>query len=69
MSDIVKRLRDPSSGSPCWLDTMQEAAARLRAEVEALRARVAEQDEHCLRLGEEISHLHDGALGLGERGA
>ena len=40
----------------------------LRAEVEALRARVAEQDEHCLRLGEEISHLRDGARGLGERG-
>ena len=56
MSDIVKRLRDPSSGSPRWLDTMQEAAAeiaRLRAEVEALRALLGD----------------DGARGLGDRGA
>lgn len=26
MTDLTKRLRDPSSGSPRWLDTMDEAA-------------------------------------------
>ena len=32
--DLVKRLRDPSLGSPRWMDTMTEAAARI-AELEA----------------------------------
>lgn len=39
-TDIVTRLRDPSRGSPRWLDTMDEAAGeieRLRAEVASLR--------------------------------
>ena len=33
MTDIVKRLREPSSGSPSWLSTMEEAAN----EIEELR--------------------------------
>jgi hypothetical protein len=32
--DLVKRLRDPSLGSPRWMDTMTEAADRI-AELEA----------------------------------
>ena len=38
--DLVKRLRDPSLGSPRWMDTMTEAAAeitRLRAELATAR--------------------------------
>lgn len=33
MTDIVDRLRDPSKGSPRWLDTLSEAAD----EIERLR--------------------------------
>ena len=32
--DLVKRLRDPSLGSPRWMDTMTEAADRI-VELEA----------------------------------
>lgn len=53
MSDIVKRLRDPSSGSPCWLDTMQEAAARIAAlEAEVARLRENEWAERLTRADE-----------------
>lgn len=38
MTDIVKRLRDPSKGSPRWQDTMLEAAD----EIERLRAALGE---------------------------
>lgn len=34
MTDIVERLRDPSKGSPRWLDMLSEAAD----EIERLRA-------------------------------
>ena len=35
MSNLVERLRNPSSGSPRWADTMDEAADRITA-LEAL---------------------------------
>lgn len=78
MSDIVKRLRDPSSGSPRWLDTMQEAAATiesLRAEVEALRhscdvlARQRARLDIALAEARAERDMADGARGLGDRGA
>jgi hypothetical protein len=37
MTDIVKRLRDPSKGSPRWLDTLSEAADEIERLREALR--------------------------------
>jgi|688.fasta_scaffold1372807_2 hypothetical protein len=51
MSDIVERLRDPSSGSPRWLDTMNEAAdeiEKLRTEVERLKAVQSESTSNYL---------------------
>jgi hypothetical protein len=36
MTDIVVRLRDPSKGSPRWLDTMAEAADEIVALREAM---------------------------------
>ena len=35
--DLVKRLRDPSLGSPRWMDTMAEAADRISELEAALR--------------------------------
>ena len=37
MTDIVKRLRDPSKGSPRWAGTMSEAADEIERLREALR--------------------------------
>lgn len=37
MTDIVERLRDPSKGSPRWLDTLSEAADEIERLREALR--------------------------------
>lgn len=49
MSDIVERLRDPSSGSPRWLDTMNEAAG----EIEKLRAAVMQAARYVDNLASE----------------
>lgn len=44
MTDIVEKLRDPSKGSPRWMDTMNEAAdeiERLRELLKDVRMRLA----------------------------
>lgn len=40
-NDIVKRLRDPSLGSPRWMDTMAEGADC----IESQAARIAELED------------------------
>lgn len=66
--DLVKRLRDPSLGSPRWMDTMAEAADRIEAqaaEITRLRAELAtarqeveqERDEFFNRLGRITEYL------------
>lgn len=51
MSDIVERLRDPSSESPRWMDTMAEAAD----EIERLRSEIANLTDDIGRALETIA--------------
>ena len=51
MIDILERLRDPSKGSPRWLDTLNEAAV----EIEMLRA-------ERMRLAKELAEAHKAIL-------
>lgn len=48
MTDIVERLRDPSKGSPRWLDTLSEAAD----EIERLRTEVNQLSTSCGHCGD-----------------
>jgi len=45
MTDLTKRLRDPSSGSPRWLDTMDEAAN----EIEQLQSAIHDMAKNIWR--------------------
>ena len=45
MTDLTKRLRDPSSGSPRWLDTMNEAAD----EIEKLQSAIHDMAKNIWR--------------------
>lgn len=53
MTDIVERLRDPSKGSPRWLDTLNEAAD----EIERLRLACTKMNtEVCQSLGKALGY-------------
>jgi hypothetical protein len=63
--DIVKRLRDPSKGSPRWKDTMFEAADeidRLRAERNMWRQENAKKQIACEQMGARIVALEAKAM-------
>ena len=57
--DLVKRLRDPSLGSPRWMDTIEAAdrIAELEAEVKMWRNEDKKKQTACEQMGNRIAKL------------
>ena len=57
--DLVKRLRDPSLGSPRWMDIIEAAdrIAELEAEVKMWRNEDKKKQTACEQMGNRIAEL------------
>lgn len=64
-NDIVKRLRDPSLGSPRWMDTMAEGADCIESQAARI-TKMTEVMELALRYFENRIDVNDGDYGVPE---